>query len=464
MNSNSTNALGHEKISKLMLKFSVPCIISLLIASLYNMVDQVFIGNGIGYLGNGATNVVFPITVIALAIALLVGDGCAAYLSLCQGRGDKANAHKSVGNSIAFLVVVGLVMTAIFVLAQEQILWGFGATENNIEYAREYFRYIVLGVPFYMVGNALGSIIRADGDPKFAMISTLAGCVINLICDPIAIFVLHWGMMGAAVATVAGQIVTCLLCLGYLTRSKTFKLEKASFVPSRTVLGHVLPLGVSSFLTQISIVLITAVMNNTLVAYGAQSRFGADIPLTVVGIVMKVFQIVIAFVVGIAAGSQPIVGYNYGAGNLGRVKELFRKMMTAEIVVGLVAMVAFEAFPLQIISIFGSGDALYEEFAALTFRIYLGTILLCCIQKSCSIFLQALGKPLLSTGLSLLRDFVLSVPMVIILAGRFGVVGPLFSAPVADVVSFVVTVIIIKHTMAHLSQGEKEEDTLAQAA
>jgi putative MATE family efflux protein len=464
MNSNSTNALGHEKISKLMLKFSVPCIISLLIASLYNMVDQVFIGNGIGYLGNGATNVVFPITVIALSVALLVGDGCAAYLSLCQGRGDKASAHKSVGNSITFLVVVGLVMTAIFVLAQEQILWGFGATENNIEYAREYFRYIVMGIPFYMVGNALSSIIRADGDPKFAMISTLVGCFINLICDPIAIFVLHWGMMGAAVATVAGQIVTCLMCVLYLTRSKTFKLEKSSFVLSGKVLGRVLPLGVSSFLTQISIVLITAVMNNTLVTYGAQSRFGADIPLTVVGIVMKVFQIVIAFVVGIAAGSQPIVGYNYGARNLARVKELFRKMMTAEIVVGLVATVAFEAFPLQIISIFGSGDALYEEFAALTFRIFLGTILLCCIQKSCSIFLQALGKPVLSTALSLLRDFVLSVPMVVILAGRFGVVGPLFSAPVADVVSFVVTVIIIKHTMAHLAQGEKEEDTLAQAA
>jgi Na+-driven multidrug efflux pump len=290
------------------------------------------------------------------------------------------------------------------------------------------------------------------------------GCFINLICDPIAIFVLHWGMMGAAVATVAGQIVTCLMCVLYLTHSKTFKLEKASFVPSHAVLGRVLPLGVSSFLTQISIVLITAVMNNTLVAYGAHSRFGADIPLTVVGIVMKVFQIVIAFVVGIAAGSQPIVGYNYGAGNLARVKELFRKMMTAEIVVGLVATVAFEAFPLQIISIFGSGDALYNEFAALTFRIFLGTILLCCIQKSCSIFLQALGKPVLSTALSLLRDFVLSVPMVVILAGRFGVVGPLFSAPVADVVSFVVTVIIIKHTMAHLAQGEKEEETLAQAA
>jgi Na+-driven multidrug efflux pump len=451
MEQNANRYFGEEKIGKLMLKFSVPCIISLLIASLYNMVDQVFIGHGIGYLGNGATNVVFPITVMALAIALMIGDGCAASLSLSLGMGDKEKAHKSVGNSITVIVVVSIILMILFALCKEQILWGFGGTENNIEYAREYFNYLIIGIPFYMFGNAINCIIRADGSPQFAMISTLIGCIINLICDPIAIFVLGWGMMGAAVATVAGQVVTAILGVYYLFHTKSFQLKKESFVPSGKVIAGVLPLGGSSFLTQISIVIIMAVMNNALVKYGAMSRFGADIPLTVVGIVMKVFQIVIAFVVGIAAGSQPIVGYNYGAGKLDRVKEIFRKMMIAEVVVGIISMICFELFPLQIISIFGSGDALYQEFAALSFRIYLGGIVLSCIQKSSSIFLQSLGKPVLSTFLSLLRDFILLVPLILIFAAKFGVVGALYSAPVADVISFIVTVLIMRSTIKKLS-------------
>jgi putative MATE family efflux protein len=344
-------------------------------------------------------------------------------------------------------------------------LWLFGATENNIEYAREYFQWIIVGIPFYMFGNSMSSVIRADGDPKFAMISTIVGCIMNVILDPVAIFVLHWGMMGAAVATIAGQIVTALMCVVYMRKTKSFKLERHSFAIDIDTMKHVLPLGVSSFLTQISIVAITTAMNNTLVTYGAQSRYGADIPMTVVGIVMKVFQIVIAFVVGIAAGSQPIVGYNYGANNKARVKEIFKKMMMAECVVGVIATICFLCFPLQIIRIFGSGDELYQEFAALTFRIFLGTILLCCIQKSCSIFLQSLGKPVLSTLLSLLRDFVLSVPLVLILPKWLGVEGPLFSGPISDVVSFAVTVIIMVCVMKSLStEGEKNNAVLEEAA
>jgi putative MATE family efflux protein len=457
MNQQANHSLGQEKIGKLMFQFSVPCIISLLIASLYNMVDQVFIGHGVGYLGNGATNVVFPITIIALAVALMIGDGCAAYLSLCQGRGDRESAHRAVGGSITVLVVISLVMTALFLLLRDQILWGFGATENNIGYAEEYFRYIVVGIPFYMFGNAINSVIRADGSPQFAMASTLAGCVVNLILDPVAIFGLHWGMMGAAVATVAGQLVTAILGVWYLLHTKSFRLQKTSFLPKASVIKRVLPLGISSFLTQLSIVVIMAVMNNTLVLYGAQSRYGADIPLTVVGIVMKVFQLIVSVVVGIAAGCQPIVGYNYGAGNTERVRKLFRNMMFAEVCVGLVGMLCFECLPLQIISIFGSGDALYQEFAVLTFRVYLGTIVLCCIQKSCSIFLQSLGKPVLSTALSLLRDFVLSVPLVLLLPIKLGVFGPLLSAPIADAVSFVVTVVIMTRVVRQLMPAAQEE-------
>lgn len=450
MELNEKSYLETDKIGKLMLKFSIPCIMSLLIAALYNMVDQIFIGWGVGYLGNGATNVVYPLTVIALAIALLMGDGCAAYLSLCQGRGDNEHAHKSVGNLITLSIVLGLILMTLFLIFNEKLMWCFGATENNIGYARDYFRYIVLGIPFYVFGNALNGTIRADGSPKFAMVVSLVGCIMNILLDPIAIFILDWGMEGAALATIAGQIVTAVLTVFYLFHMKSVRLRKSSFLINGSILKKILPLGITSFLTQASIVIIMTVMNNTLVRYGALSKYGADIPLTVFGIVMKVFGIVTSIVVGITVGSQPIVGYNCGAGNTSRVKELFKKLIITESIVGIVAMICFECFPTQIISIFGSGDTLYMEFAALSFRIYLGTILLCAVQKSICIFLQSLGKSGLSTMLSLLREIIISVPMIILLAHSFGVTGPLWSAPIADGITFVLAVIFANRTMQQL--------------
>lgn len=456
MSSNANQYLAKEPIGKLMLKFSIPCIISLLVSSLYNIVDQIFIGRGVGYLGNGATNVVFPITVISLAFALMVGDGCAAFLSICQGRKDSEGATKGVGNAIVVLVACSLILTLIFAVGRDDILNAFGATENNIQYARDYFNIILIGIPFYMFGNSINSIIRADGSPQFAMLSIFVGCIINVILDPIAIFVLQWGVKGAAIATIVGQIVSAALALYYLFRTKAFKLKKSSFKLSASIIKRVLPLGISSFLTQVSIVVLMGVMNNTLVKYGAQSRFGADIPMTVVGIVMKVFQIIIAFVVGIAAGSQPIIGYNYGAGHYNRVKEIYKKMIIAEIAIGVIATLCFEFFPLQIIGIFGSESALYNEFAVIAFRTYLCTMILCCVQKATSIFLQALGKPVMSMGLSLLRDFVLGVPLIIIMASVMGVEGPLFSAPIADVISIIVVFFTMKSVLKGLRKTKVE--------
>lgn len=458
MSQNVNEYLVQEPVGRLMLKFSVPCIMSLLVSALYNIVDQIFIGRGVGYLGNGATNVVFPITVIALALALLVGDGCAACLSICQGMKNAEGAHKSVGSAVVMITAGGLLLTMIFLLVKEPMLAGFGATENNIAYAEEYFQYLIIGIPFFMFANAMNSIIRADGSPQFAMLSTLAGCMINVVLDPVAIFVLHWGMMGAAVATVAGQAVSALLAVYYLFHTKSFRLQKSSFRLSAGLLKKTLPLGISSFLTQVSIVAIMIVMNNVLVFYGARSKYGADIPLTVVGIVMKVFQIVISVVVGIAAGAQPIVGYNYGAGLYGRVKEIFKKMMLAELAVGIVSCIGFECFPLKIIGLFGSENGLYNEFAVLSFRVFLGMIILCCLQKSASIFLQSLGKPVLSMSLSLLRDFVLSVPLALILPGIFGVTGALYSAPAADIVSFAAAVFCIYHVFREMKTEERKKE------
>lgn len=468
MKNNANHYMAEESIGKLMLKFSIPCTMSLLVSALYNIVDQIFIGRGVGYLGNGATNVVFPITIIALSLALLIGDGCAAYLSICQGKKDEENAHRSVGNAVIFTIAVSIILTVLLIVLKDNVLAGFGATANTLAYADEYFSYIVIGIPFFMFANMMNSIIRADGSPQFAMLSTLVGCIINVILDPIAIFVLGWGMMGAAVATIIGQIVSAILAMYYLKHTKSIKLKKDSFHLRISLLKKILPLGISSFLTQISIVVIMGVMNNVLVIYGAQSKYGADIPLTVVGIVMKVFQIVISFVVGIAAGSQPIVGYNYGAKEMKRVKQIFKTMIMAEVVVGAIAMICFECFPLQIINIFGSEDGLYNEFAVMAFRLYLGTIILCCVQKATSIFLQSLGKPVLSMGLSLLRDFVLSVPLILLLPRLFGVTGTLYSAPIADVISFIVVIIISAYIFRHLDAEhtlvEEDEQLVKQSS
>ncbi|PXX49235.1 putative MATE family efflux protein [Hungatella effluvii] len=457
MNQNSNQYLAEAPIGKLMMKFSIPCIMSLLVSSLYNIVDQIFIGRGVGYLGNGATNVVFPITVIALAISLMIGDGCAAFLSICQGKKDTDSTRNGAGNAVTILILSSIIILLVFMFAREGILSVFGATENNINYARDYFNVIAIGIPFFMFSNGLNSVIRADGSPKFAMISTLVGCIINVILDPIAIFALHWGVKGAAIATIIGQVVSAGLAVYYLFHTKTFKLNIKSFAIKAALLKHILPLGISSFLTQLSIVIIMGVMNNVLVKYGAMSKYGADIPMTVVGIVMKVFQIVIAFTIGVAAGSQPIVGYNYGAGQHGRVKEIYKIMMIVETCIGFIATVCFEIFPQQILGLFGSESDLYNEFGVKAFRIFLCTMVLCCVIKATSVFLQSLGKPVMSMGLSLLRDFVLSVPLVLLLPLSLGVEGPLFSAPIADIVTFLVMLIMMKNVLKELKKTIKKE-------
>ena len=450
----STDYLKTAPIGKLMLKFSIPCIISLLVSALYNIVDQIFIGHGVGMLGNGATNVVFPITIIALAVALLIGDGCAAYLSICQGRQDSDSSHKSVGNAILITVVLSLIMVLFFSCFRDNILWAFGATVNNIEYAKEYFDWIIIGIPFYVFGNTINSVIRADGSPKFAMLSTFVGCIINVILDPTAIFVLHWGMIGAALATIMGQIVTAVLGIIYLTRTKSFKIHKNSFKPNFSVIKKFIPLGISSLLTQLSIVIIMCVMNNVLVYFGAQTKYGSDIPLTVMGIIMKVFQIVVSVCVGIVVGAQPIVGYNYGAGAFNRVLEVLKKMLIAEIILGIIAMIGFELFPIQIISIFGSEDGLYNEFAVLSFRLYLSGIILTCLQKSTSIFLQSLGKPIMSMLLSMLRDFILLVPLSLILPSIWGLTGVLYSGPIADIISFIVVLLMLRKIVKGIKENK----------
>lgn len=444
MNEEKANQfLATEPVGRLLLKFSVPCVLSMLVSALYNIVDQIFIGQSVGYLGNAATNVVYPFTVIALAIALLIGDGSAALLSLSLGSGQKNVSRRCVGNGMVLTLGAGLVLMAAGFAFEDSILHVFGVTDASYVYARQYMDVILIGIPFYVITSSLNSAIRADGSPRYSMIATVLGAVINLILDPVAIFVFDMGVTGAAIATIIGQAASCAVSLLYFRKPKTFSFSRESFRLSGSVVKKIGQLGVSSFITQMAIVVIISIANNMIVLYGPASPYGADIPLSVVGIVMKVFGIVISFAVGIAVGGQPIVGYNYGAGNQKRVFSTYRLIVIANAVVGIVSLLAFELFPGVIISLFGSESALYNEYATLCFRIFLGGILLCCIQKASSIFLQSIGRPVSATLLSLSRDVLFLAPGVILLSGSFGVTGMLWAAPIADVLAFAITVVFV---------------------
>ena len=452
--SDKNDYLEKTPILKLLMRFSVPCIISLLVSALYNIVDQIFIGQGVGYLANAATNVVYPFTVIALAFSLLIGDGCAAFFSISLGRKEKKAGDTAAGNGILLLIAAGVVLMLFGFLFEDNILNLFGVTPASYGYARKYLSIILIGFPFYVFTSGANSIIRADGSPHYAMISTVIGAVINLILDPVAIFALHLGVSGAAFATIIGQIVSCIVTGLYFRRPKTLALDKKTFRPHKTILAKSCSLGISSFITQLAIVLVIGVANNMFVLYGGQSKFGADIPLSVVGIVMKVFSIVIAVVVGIAVGGQPIVGYNYGAGRYARVRETYRQILISVSIVGVISMLLFELCPQSIIALFGSENALYNEFAVLCFRIFLSGILLCSIQKASSIFLQSIGKPVQSMLLSLSRDVFFLIPGIIILPVFYGVTGILWAAPIADVLSILLTVFFISAQMRKLKKPE----------
>lgn len=463
MEQETNRFLGEEHIGKLMQKYAIPCIISLLVGALYNIVDQIFIANAsyLGSYGNAANTVVFPLTVIALAIAVMIGDGCCAFVSLSLGKKRAETAKKSVGNSIIMVIISGLVLCAVYLIFSNQIIAMFGGTVNaeTFRHSKEYFFYITLGIPFYMFGQAMNPIIRADGSPKFAMASTLAGAVLNIILDPICIFVFKWGMMGAAAATVFGQVVTAVLAVWYIVHMKLVKPAGADFTMDRNICRRTLILGLTSFLSQISLVAAMAAINNMIRKYGALDPvFGleqyAQIPMAVVGIVMKFFQIVISIVVGMAAGCIPIVGFNMGAGKLERVKELFTKLLIAEATVGLVALIIVELFPQQLIKVFGAANesAYYTDFAIKAFRIYLCMMVFACVNKACFIFLQAMGKAMESTVLSMIREIVFGVGFALLLPLYFGLDGVLYSMPLSDIITFVIALFLIIKTYRQLDR------------
>ncbi|MDO4271745.1 MAG: MATE family efflux transporter [Candidatus Saccharibacteria bacterium] len=449
--------LGKEKISKLLLKFSIPCVLSLLISSLYNIVDQIFIGNSkLGYLGNAATSVVFPLTVVSMAFAWAIGDGSAAFLSLCQGRKDSKSAHVAIGNGIVVNFVLSVLFTVFGFVFMDQLLRLFGASDASLPVAKEYFSVILAFFPAYMMANGMNAVIRADGSPTFSMVTTLIGAITNIILDPIFIFVFDWGIAGAAWATVIGQCLSLVASLLYFTRTKTFRLRRESFRINWGIFSNVIKLGISTFITQMSIVVTSLVANLMLAKYGALSKYGADIPIAVIGIGVKVFTIVIDIAIGITVGAQPILGYNYGAKLYERVKQTFKLALIVTVIVGVIAMIVFELCPNVVINLFGVQSDLYLEFAVKTFRIYLSLIILTSIIKISSIFFQAVGNPVKASIVSLSRDIVLFVPLAICLPMAMGVEGVLYAAPAADLVGIVITGVLLARFMTSLSNKAAE--------
>lgn len=456
------NILGTEKIGKLIRKFSIPCIISLLVNSLYNIVDQVFIGHieGVGTLANGATNVVFPLTMIALALSLMFGDGSSAYLSLKLGEKKKEEAARGVGNGICLSVISALGFTIITIIFLPQLLNLFGCTDNLREYAIGYGRIIAFGLPFFMIGTTLNSIIRSDGSPKYSMISMVSGAILNIILDPIFIFVLDMGIEGAALATIISQFVTFLLNILYVRRFKTIILNKDKLKLKFSVSKKVIMLGVSSFITQMSYVFVASTINNLLGEYGADTKYGSEIPIAVVGIVMKISQIIYSIVLGIAVGTQPIFGYNYGARKFDRVKKALKIMLGLSVVVTIIAFILFQTIPDKLILIFGNGDSNYIEFACMTFRIYLMLVVCNGIQIQTGIFFQAIGKSSRSAILSLSRQIVFLLPAMIILSSIMGITGVLWAGPVADGIAFLIAVTLLLFEVKNLSKINNKSNTL----
>lgn len=458
--------LGEEKISRLLLKFSVPCVAGLLISAFYNIVDQIFIGNSsLGYLGNAATGISFPIICIANAFAWCVGDGAAAFLSICAGRRDSDSAHKCVGTGLSATLLISLALSAVCLAFPRKLMVLFGASDATLDLAVNYFRIIALFFPVYLMINVMNSMIRADGSPAYAMLAMSAGAVLNIILDPLFIFWLNWGIEGAALATVIGQTASFVMCILYFRKPKSFALTRSSFRIDRHMLRTLIQMGGSTFITQISVVVMSLLSNITLFHYGALSVYGSDIPISVFSIQTKVYTIVINIAVGITLGGQPILGYNYGAKKMDRVRSTYRSILLSVLAVGIVSTLIVELWPQAIIGFFGKGSDLYLDFAVKTFRIYLSLSIITCLTKLTSIFFQAIGKSVQAMITSLIRDILCFVTFTLGLSRLFeakqpgtGIYGILFAAPLSDIVAGVVITVLTVRFFRNLKDEAPESE------
>ena len=461
--------LKKDNINKLILAFSIPCVISMLINSVYNIVDQIFIGQGVGTLGNAATNVIFPLVILFNAIAGLIGNGTAANMSLKLGEGKKEEARKSVGSAITIIIISSIIISIIAYILLPKLVMFFGCTKSVYDYAIEYGKIIILGAPFMIIYSALSSIIRADGSPKYSMILLVIGAIINIILDPIMIFTFNMGVKGGAIATIIGQFVSFILAIIYLNKTKSFKLTKKDFIPNKTIF-KVMGLGLSSFITQMTVLVLFVFMNNILTSLGASTKYGSDIPLSVYGVVSKINSLFISSVLGIAIGSQPIIGYNYGAGEYKRVKETLKKVLIINFTIAFIFNLAFFIFPnyivLPFIKLSDPNYDLFIEFAVLLCRTFMAVITLNALEMTTSIVVQSLGKVFKATIVSFIRQIILLIPISLTLSYVFnlGLNGALYAGMISDILCFIICIFIFKSVYKELEVTDRkvEEDNLVE--
>ena len=452
--------LGKENINKLLISFAIPCVISMLINSVYNIVDQIFIGKGVGTLGNAATNVIFPLVIIFNAVAGLIGNGAAANLSLKLGEGKKEEGGKIVGSAVTVSIIFSIILSVIAYLFLPKLVYMFGCTKNVYQYAVDYGKIIILGAPFMIIYSALSQLIRADGSPKYSMVLLVVGAILNIILDPIFIFTFNMGVKGGAIATVIGQIVSFAMAILYLKKVKSVKLEKESFKVDKSI-TRTLGLGLSSFITQSTVLALFVFMNNMMTKYGALTKYGADIPLSVYGVISKINSLYISTILGISIGAQPIIGFNYGAGNYERVKETLRKVLTINLVVGLIFNIIFYLFPKEIVSIFITNSdpnyKLFLEFAVIICHSFLLVMGLNFLEMTTSITVQSLGNVKKATMVSFIRQIILFIPIACFMAIYLhkGIYGVLNAGPIADAITFFIALVIFYSEYRKLSIKEK---------
>lgn len=461
MNSSTTdNPLGYKKESTLLINFAIPCIISMLVTALYNIVDQIFIGQGIGMLGNAATNIAFPLSTTCTAISLLLGIGSATNFSLHLGAGEKHLSEKYAGNGIFLMAVCGTALFLITTIFLTPMLKFFGATTDVLPYAKAYTRITAFGFPFLIANTGMSKLILADGSPRYSMTSMLVGAIVNTILDPIFIFIFNMGMTGAALATITGQIISFCISLRYMFHFKNIKLSRDSFNIKWCYCKNILILGASACFNQIAMTIVQIVMNNTLSRYGAQSIYGGDIPLACAGIITKVNMIFMSFVIGISQGTQPVIGFNYGARKYKRVKNTYLLALVAASFLSLIAFFCFQVFPRQIISVFGNGSELYFQFSERYFRIYMFLTLINGIQPVTSNFFNSIGKSSLGVLLSLTRQILFLLPLIVIFPIFMGIDGVMYAGPIADAAAAIVCGYFTIRELKELTAKDKASNYL----
>lgn len=443
MNEEKINPLGSASIGKLMVKFAVPSIVAMLVGALYNIVDQLFIGHAVGTMGNAATNIAFPFTTSCLALALLFGIGGASCFNLTLGRGDKEKAPFFVGNAITMLIVCGTILLVVSEIFLEPLLILFGSPRDVLPYAVPYVRITAIGFPFLLLGTGGGHLMRADGSPKMTMISNLTGAVINVVLDALFVLVFDWGMEGAALATIIGQFVSACIVLNYMRRFKTMPLKKKHFVPGFGFIKEIAAIGMGSFFNQLAMMIVQIVLNNSLKHYGALSVYGESIPIACVGIVMKVNQIFFSIIIGIAQGSQPVESFNYGAKNYKRVRDAYKLAAVTAGAISVCSFIVFQTIPGKILALFGDGTPEYFEFGIKTFRVMLFFTWLNFMQPVTSTFFTSIGKAIKGVFLSMTRQIIFLLPLILFLPTMWGIDGILVAGPVADALAGITAIIMV---------------------